>query len=147
MELLLNSAAVREKIRWLFSERTRKRRRVILVAYVGNAAPSLLPDARNVELYCWPQVGATDPYALAKLASPERGAKIHFVDGLHGKLYWVEGSGFIIGSANLSINALGQGRLQEFAVFIEDSAKLDIDRIITLLGSQTGRGAHLLPAG
>ncbi len=69
----------------------------------GSAAPRLLPDYSDVEIYCWPQAGATDPNALARLREPKYGARIFLCDGLHMKLYWVEGVGSVITSANLSM--------------------------------------------
>jgi hypothetical protein len=59
------------------------------------------------------------------------GASVHFVDKLHAKLYWVEGEGFVIGSANLTRNALGSGGLHEIALFDDDASSVDIDGIIS----------------
>jgi hypothetical protein len=120
----------------LFCKATRGRRRVIVVAYVGVDAPDLIPDFNDVELYCWPQVGATDPNALATLQSPEYGAKVFLSDGLHVKLYWVEGTGYVVTSANLSRSALGARSLHEAGVFVDSTEKIDID---ALLGSLNAR--------
>jgi hypothetical protein len=41
---------------------------------------------------------------------------VFFVSNLHAKVYWAEGRGCIVGSANLSQNGLGEGGLHEVAV-------------------------------
>lgn len=132
--ILKNSSAVRKKIRDLFSVKTRKRKRIVIVAYVGADAPSLLPDAKGVRVYCWPQVGATHPEALYNLK--KKGAEIFLVDGLHMKLYWVENEGAIVTSANLSYNALGDRGLHEFGLFLDDPASIDIESIVASLSAR-----------
>ena len=132
--ILTNSTAIHGKIKEMFSTKTRHRRRVVLVAYVGKDAPSLLPDAQGVEIYCWPQAGATHPEAIRTLV--QRGAEIFFVPSLHMKLYWVRDIGALFTSANLSRNALGVGGLHEAGVFLEDLKGLDIDHLIHGLSAQ-----------
>lgn len=126
-KLLPSSKAIRLALSQLFTKATRKRRRVILSAYVGAEAPSLLPDVDRIELYCWPQAGATNPHALRTLES--KGVKISFADRLHMKVYWVAGKGAVIGSANLSTNALGVGGLSECGVLIP-ARDVEIDALI-----------------
>lgn len=129
-QILRHSHAIRSRLRQLFSESTRGRRRVIIVAYVGRDAPRILPDYADVELYCWRQPGATDPNALARLCEPDHGARIFLCDGLHMKLYWVDGIGSIITSANLSNRALGERTLHEFGVFLPSPDGIDIDAVV-----------------
>jgi phosphatidylserine/phosphatidylglycerophosphate/cardiolipin synthase-like enzyme len=93
-----------------------------------------LPYPRGIELFCWPRPGGTDPDALRKLI--KKGADVRFVDGLHMKLYWAEGRGAIVASANLSTNALGAGGLKEVGVRVDADA-VDIERILAGLGSRT----------
>jgi hypothetical protein len=127
-EVLEDSSEIHSKIKWLFSEETSNLRRVILVAFVGARADQLLPDVKGVQIYCWPQIGATHPLGLEKLE--DRGAVIYLADNLHTKLYWVEGRGAVITSANLSDNALKYGRQHEMGVYLEDSGAVNIEDII-----------------
>lgn len=136
MTFLRNSQAIKKRLHQLFSTKTRGHRRVIVVAYVGSNAPRLLPDYSGVDIYCWPQIGSTDPHALAELRSPRHGARIFLSDGLHTKLYWVENVGCVITSANLSSSALGQRTLHEVGVFLEDANEIDIDSIIANLSAR-----------
>ena len=48
------------------------------------------------------------------------------------KVYWAEGRGAIITSANLSTNALGSGDLKEVGVLLSDE-DIDIDHLISSL--------------
>lgn len=106
-------------------------RRVVIVAYVGDDAPSLLPNPRGVDIICSPTPGATSAIALARLQ--EAGATISFADRLHMKLYWSEGRGCLVTSANLSKNAMGNGALSEAGVLLEDT-DVEIDQVIRSLG-------------
>jgi len=54
------------------------------------------------------------------------GANLQFADRLHMKVYWSEGSGVVVTSANLSTNALGVGDLKEAGVLLGPES-LDID--------------------
>lgn len=85
--------------------------RVVAVAFVGADALSYLPDPKGISVYCWPKPGGTNPNAVEDLL--RAGVKVHFVERLHAKLYWSAGRGALIGSANLSSNALGEGGLRE----------------------------------
>ena len=136
MEILENSSKIHSKLKELFSKDTRHLRRYILVAYVGEKAENLL-DFENVNLYCWPQIGATNPYALAQLK--EKGAEIYLVDNLHMKVYWVENRGAIITSANLSRNALKFRGPYEIGIFLEDSKAIKIHSIIKKFGRENVR--------
>ena len=139
--ILPNSTSIHGQIKAMFSAQTRSKRRVILVAYVGKEAPRLLPDARDGEIYCWPQPGATHPDAVRALL--KAGAKVFFVPGLHMKLYWVEGIGALFASANLSGNGMGAGGLHEAGVFLSDPAGLDIDHFIQGLNATPATQAAL----
>jgi hypothetical protein len=125
---LPSAAAVHAKLRKLFSSKTRGRRRVACVAYVGVDAPSLLPDYEGVEVYCWPQPGATDPNGLSRIS--QLGANVFLVDRLHAKLYWVENEGYVVTSANLSSNALGEHGLHEVGIFVTRTDLLDIETFL-----------------
>jgi hypothetical protein len=58
--------------------------------------------------------------------------RVYFCDKLHTKLYWAEGGGLIIGSANLSRNALGNTGQHELAVYIDDVA-FEIQSVLSTL--------------
>lgn len=139
--ILENSSAIHGMIRNLFSAKTRSRRRVIIVGFVGIDAPSLLPDVKDVELYCWPQAGSTNPYAINNLL--KLGARVFFVDNLHTKLYWVEGKGAVVTSANLSKNAMGVGGLHEFGVYLQNPSGININQIIQSLDCRLARKAEI----
>src|SRR5579872_6181884 len=62
----------------------------------------------------WPQPGGTNPAAIEALVAA--GAHVHFVDRLHTKIYWSRAHGSLIGSANLTANALGESRFREAVV-------------------------------
>src|SRR5450759_545779 len=134
--LLPNSTSVHAKLKQIFSRSTRGRRRVAIVAYVGRDACELIPDFKDVELFCWPQIGATDPYTLAELQRAPHHAKVRLVDRLHMKLYWVEREGFVITSANLSRRALAENIQEEIGIFSDDPSFVPIDQIIERLASR-----------
>lgn len=126
--ILYTSKEVRQAITDLFSSSSG--RRIAITAFVGDGAEAYLPKPQGLELFCWPQVGGTNPNALRKLM--KRGVQVSFVDLLHMKVYWTEDRGAIVTSANLSTNALGAGNLREIGVLLSPG-ELDIDRIISSL--------------
>ena len=123
--VLYTSDAVRRAIRSVFSDT--RRRRVAVVAFVGRGAEAYLYNPDGLHLVCWPEPSATDPEKLAALI--ERGAKVQFAHRLHMKLYWAEGRGAVVTSANLSTNALGANHLHEVGVRLSSNA-VDIDRVL-----------------
>lgn len=123
-KILKNSREIRKEIENLFSDPTRKR--VACVAFVGGGVDEYLRKPKGLELYCWNKVGGTDPDAIRDLR--EAGAKVWFVNNLHMKLYWAEGKGAIIGSANLSDNGLSGSGLHEMAVLLPSTA-INIEQI------------------
>jgi hypothetical protein len=94
--------------------RNRRRRRVAIVGYVGPGANFYLGDPQGIEIICWPRAGGTNAAAVRDLV--KRGAVISFADRVHMKLYWSRGGDAVIGSPNLSTNALGAGDLKELAL-------------------------------
>src|SRR4051812_26338296 len=111
-KILYTSAEVRKAIIDLFTGC--KGRRVAVVGFVGDGAESYLPKPSGIELICWPKAGGTNPNVLRRLAKNK--VIIRFADRLHMKVYWAEGTGSIVTSANLSANALGAGNLKELGV-------------------------------
>jgi hypothetical protein len=123
--VLYTSKEVRKQIVELFSDATK--RRVAISAYVGDGAEAYLPRPAGLHLVCSPTPGGTNPGTIRFLMS--RGVKAEFVDFLHMKVYWCEGRGVVVASANLSTNALGAGGLKEFGVRM-DAQEVDIDRVL-----------------
>jgi hypothetical protein len=124
-KILYTSADVRKTIIDLFEKS--KGRRVAITAFVGKGAEAYLPKPDGIELICWPKAGGTNPNALRVLM--KKGIQVKFADNLHMKVYWTADQGAVITSANLSVNALGSGNLQELGILVPSDA-LDIDRII-----------------
>lgn len=125
----------------LFRDPGKNQRRVVAVAYVGDDAPSLLPDPAGIEIICSPTAGATSASAIGKLN--EKGALVSFAERLHMKVYWSEGRGCLVTSANLTRNAMGRGGLHEAGVLLSDR-DVPIDKILTSIGKLTpARGSAL----
>lgn len=128
IQYLRDSKSIKDKLKWLFETDERK---VAIVGFVGGNAAEYISNCKNLEIYCWPLPHATNPDGI--IALNEWGANVYFKEKLHAKIYWAEGRGVIIGSANLSDNALGEGGLSEFAVYIRDE-KFNIDDVIKDFG-------------
>src|SRR5688572_26365891 len=108
--ILPNSTSVRRMVRTIFSTKGRK---VAVAAFVGQDAEIYLRKyLRGTKIYCWPRAGGTNPRAIQDLQSTF-GCKVYFADKLHMKIFWSCDRGCVIGSANLTNNALGENGLQE----------------------------------
>lgn len=142
VKVLYSSKAIREAIRELFAKRHGKRRRVACVAFIGADCMDFIPFADGLQVYCWPQPGGTNSDGLNRLLSG--GATLRFEDGMHSKVYWTEGVGCVVTSANLSRNALGDGGLAETGVFFPDSASVDIDQVIAQKKSRPATDDEIL---
>jgi len=138
LKVLYTSREVRSAITELFS--FPHRRRVAITAFVGEGAGAFLPDPEGIELICWPHPGGTNPSAIRDLVAS--GVRVRFADGLHMKIYWAEGKGVVITSANLSVNALGAGNLREAGVLLPAST-IDVDRIIGSIHPRPVSGTEL----
>lgn len=140
--MLLTKNAIRDAIRKVLN--AKHGRRVAMVAYVGADARGFLPDdLGGLRLYCWPQACVTNPWELVELQS--RQVEVRLVDRLHMKLYWSELGGAVLGSANLTDNALGDNKLKEVAVHLPPSASLtrEIGEIEHSLDWRSPRSAEL----
>jgi len=124
-KVLYTSADVYESVQRLFS--SSKGRRVAVTAFAGADAGDFLPNAEGVEVYCWPKAGSTSAEGVEDLQ--KRGAVVRFVDRLHSKIYWAEGRGAIVTSANLSRSAMGSKGLVESGVCLPDGV-VDIDKLL-----------------
>jgi hypothetical protein len=125
MKVLYNSRQIRNAIRRIFLKG--KGRRVALAAFVGEDAPAFLPNPKGIELVCWPNGAGTNPDAIRKLRKLK--VKVMSSPRMHAKLYWSQGVGAVLASANLSKNALGEGNLQELGVLIPAEA-IDIKALL-----------------
>jgi hypothetical protein len=126
-KILYSAGEVNDCIRRLFSEPDILTKRVIIVAYIGQDATEFLPSPEGVRIICSPSPIATSFKGIKGLQ--RRGAIVEFSKGLHQKIYWAQGRGCVISSANLSHSALGIGGLKEVGILLKDS-EVDIDRLI-----------------
>ncbi len=129
--ILYNQSDIYREIQRLFNYPTV--RRVAISAFVGKDAESYLPIPAGLTLVCWPKAGGTNPHTLRKLI--KKSVDVWFADRLHMKIYWAEGRGCIITSANLSKNALGVGGLKELGVLLNPD-EVDIDKVLSSLGKR-----------
>ncbi len=129
--ILKDASSIREKIRELFTVRTRSRRRVILGPLAGLASFDLLPDVRNVELYSWGQEAHPDAVALAGLTA--RGVRIHWVDPMNLRLYWAKGKGAVICPGCRSgglLNETDREAEGDLALYFDDTALPVVDAVL-----------------
>ena len=70
------------------------------------------------------------------------GAKVDFVRRLHAKVYWSRTRGALVGSANLTANALGEQALKEAAVLLLPDA-FDMDSFIRAMAVEPDYAATL----
>lgn len=102
-----------------------------IVGFVGYGALDQLPDqVAGLNVVCWPKAGATNPDGVRRLLSA--GVHVYFCNRLHTKLYWAKDRGVIVGSANLSQNALSNSGQHEFAVYLEDKS-FDVASVLARL--------------
>ena len=116
-------------------------RRVILAAFVGKDCEQWVDNWEGVELWCWPKAGGTHPEAITRLL--ELGVDVQFCDKLHAKVYWSQTGGCLIGSANLTNNALGEKGLLEAALQIRSDI-VNIDDLIDAFGLHKSPNADVL---
>jgi hypothetical protein len=74
-------------------------------------------DAKGLVIYCADNPVGTHPDGIQDLL--HAGARVWFVNRLHAKVYWSSASGALIGSPNLSTNALGESGLFETLYDVE----------------------------
>jgi hypothetical protein len=129
--VITRTKELRERIAGILSRGSG--RRVALVAFVGADALRFAPEPEGLEVYCWPNKVATNPDGVRALINAH--AKVYFVDRLHMKAYWSSKGGCLIGSPNLSANALDEtvSGLHEIGWYSEDPAMLDIDALVRRL--------------
>ena len=128
MLYLNNSKEIKQQLISLFSAEGQK---WALVGFVGyNALDHLPSHVSELSVVCWPKAGGTNPDGVRRLL--DHGISVHFCDRLHQKIYWRQDAGLIVGSANLSENALGDAGLHEFGVYCDDK-NFDIYEVLAAL--------------
>lgn len=138
MKILYSSGEIHTEIKKLFSKDSGDNEKFILVAYIGKKASKYIPNIRNLTIICSPTPGATAPEAIRYFLGA--GVKVLFTNNLHMKVYWTE-IGAIVGSANLSENALSE-KTKECAVAIK-SNEIDIKRLISYCNAVEVKEANL----
>lgn len=138
MRVLTEKTEIRSAIQQVLSDP--KDERIVLVAYVGAGALDFLPKPKGVKIFCWPQAGGTNPKAVSDLL--RKGADVQFVKRLHAKVYWSRTKGAVVGSANLTENALGERAQHEVAVALKSDA-VDMKQLLTKLNVIRDRDAAL----
>jgi hypothetical protein len=112
MEILLTSAEISDRIRYVMD--APRGQRYVIVGFIGSSPLQWIPRPKGVHVFCWPLAGGTNPDGIDTLI--EAKARVCFVEKLHAKVYHSK-RGTVVGSANLSSNALG-GVLTETAVWL-----------------------------
>jgi hypothetical protein len=129
--ILKDQGAIRNKIRELFTIRTRSRRRVILGPVAGLVPLDHLPDIHDVELYSWGQESLPDLAPLATLA--EKGVRVNWVNPMHLRLYWVKGKGAVIGPGFRSAQLLVELDREDHcdpALYLDAAALMAVDEVL-----------------
>jgi hypothetical protein len=127
MEILLTSATIADRVRYILE--ATEGERYAIVAFIGARPLKWITNPQGLHVYCWPAAGGTHPDGIDALV--KNGANVAFVERLHSKVYHSD-RGTIIGSANLSANALG-GVLTETAVYLPPRVfpiKQQLDKLI-----------------
>lgn len=114
MKPLLSATEMRNAIRKVL--RSKNDDRTIAVGFVGADPLEWLPTPAGITLYCWPRAGGTHPDGIDALLAAD--VDVRFVDRLHTKIYFGRRTGVVMGSANLSHNALMDGGLIEAGMLL-----------------------------
>ena len=127
---LFETSTIRKAIRDVLQKR--QGTRYAIVAFVGKDALDFIAEPDGLTVYCWDNVTATHPDGVRKLRA--KGATVYFVSRLHMKLFWSERGGAVIGSPNLTSNALGTGvGLLETAYFVKRPDAIPITAVLDSL--------------
>lgn len=126
-KVLYNSKQISSELKKLYLEP--KTKKIVLSAFIGKGANTYIPfDTKNLTIYCWPKAGVTNPYVIEEYL--QNGVNVYFVEKLHMKLYFAEGKGCIIASANLTDNALGGSGLFEVGLYDDSFTNETLKKII-----------------
>lgn len=126
MQILTKAHEIKQKLQWIFDDDSCER--IVIVAFVGENAVEYLSNPEGIKLYCWPIIPGTNPSGLRKLKNQK--VDLKGVKKLHSKIYWSKNRGCIIGSANLSSNALEDNKNIETCVYLP-AGEVDINNILS----------------
>ena len=135
--ILWDHRLIKDKITNLFCYNTRYSKRIIIINYLDEFFQNILLDVSNVKVFCYPQPGNIDPYALEILQ--KKGAKIYFTNPINTNVFYVEEKGILIGSANYNFTKKimdCQDKAKDIMVYIDEWYSIDIDNIINSLEIQ-----------
>lgn len=97
----------------------------IAVAFIGAGWESYISNPNKISSIVLSPTLGSNPKAIEELASLITWEKVHFLDNLHAKIYIGKNSA-LMGSCNLSDNGMGEGGLEEAAIYLQDSHQLEI---------------------
>lgn len=112
MKMLVTSHEIREALSDIKPKQ-------VAVAYVGSGWSKFVNANRLKEIRVSPTLGS-NPKAIEELMNAIGYENVYFLDELHAKIY-LDKNAAVIGSCNLSDNAMGDGGLLECAVLIDES--------------------------
>jgi len=141
MKVLHTTEEIRNAVRDVLGDASSNR--YAFVAFVGADPLRWLPNPQGLQVFCWPRAGGTNPDGIDALVNA--GAIVHFKDSLHSKVYHSDTRGTVIGSANLSDNAMGSGRLTETAIKLP-AGIFSLDEQLKLLNAATASGSPAFTA-
>jgi len=122
MRVLTDSKEIRAELKRLAAGR-------LAVAYIGADWREYV-DARSLKNVIVSPTLGSNPHAIADLVREIGWDNVHFLDNLHAKIYLGQGAA-LLGSANLSQNAFGDGNLFEAMVLVRgESATAKLDRTV-----------------
>ncbi len=111
IQLLSESSDISEALEKVAPER-------IAVAYVGIDWREFISAKNLKEIIISPTLGS-NPIAISEIVKEIGWENVHFLNNLHSKIY-ISDYSVIIGSANLSKNAMGNNGLYESCVLTDD---------------------------
>lgn len=115
MKILSNFKQYKEALKYIDPYR-------IAVAYIGIDFTLFINKKSIKEIIVSPTIGS-NPHAISSIIKLVGIDKVNFIDHLHSKLY-IGKKGAIIGSANLSRNALDEKGLLELGVLLDSASQI-----------------------
>lgn len=114
----------------------------VAVAYVGAGWKRYVDKGALKEVVLSPTLGS-NPSAILELMEDMTPEKVHFLDHLHSKFYVGEQE-VLVGSCNLSDNAMGDGGKHEVAIYSQDRGW--IEELNDLFDSYVEQAQRLYPS-
>lgn len=97
----------------------------IAVAFVGAGWRNYISHPEKISSIVLSPTLGSNPKAIEEIAASISWEKVHFLDNLHAKIY-IGTNSALMGSCNLSNNGMGEGGLEEVAIYLQDSDQLEI---------------------